>query len=99
VSLKKLLLVISAGWAICVLVTLGVRTLAAAAPITPSEYFAWVFLAGGPAVVAALVIRGSLPNSSMAQVLYDAERADSAALEGIRARLRAIKDDAPRARP
>jgi hypothetical protein len=35
----------------------------------------------------------------MAQVLSDAERADSSALEGIRARLRAIKDDAPRARP
>lgn len=95
-SLRKLLFVISIGWAACVLVMLIIRASFSAVTMSASEYFGWTFLAAGPFVVALLILRGAMASDSMAQVLQNAERSDSTSLEAVRVRLRGVAAPPPR---
>ena len=95
VSLRKLLFVISTGWAACVLVVLIVRVSFSAMTMSPSEYFGWTFLAAGPFVVALLILRGAIAPDSMTQVLQNAERSDTPSLEAVRVRLRGMAAPPP----
>ena len=95
-SLRKLLFVISIGWAACVLVMLIIRASFSAVTMSPSEYFGWTFLAAGPFVVALLILRGALASDSMTQVLHDAERSDGTSLQAVRVRLRGMAPPPPR---
>jgi hypothetical protein len=90
VSLRKLLFVVAIGWAACVLLMLIIRTTFSAVTMSPSEYFAWTFLAAGPFGVAMLIMRGAMVSGSMAQVLQEAERSDSTSIDAVRGRLRGM---------
>lgn len=76
-SLKPILATSAAIWAGLVFVALSARASFSVEPITASEYVAWIFLAGAPAALALMVGR-AMPPQTIAQVLYDAERDDTA---------------------
>jgi hypothetical protein len=94
VSLNKLRIVVSTSWAGCVIVVLALRTILSGAPIAPSEYFAWMFLALGPAVVSLMIVRG-MSSRSVAQVLYDVERTDRTSIDAVQQRLRTMANIPP----
>jgi hypothetical protein len=77
VSLNRGLVTSVATWAGVVLIALSARGSFGAGPITWSEYAAWLFLATAPIVLAVVVGRG-MSTPTIAQVLYDAERDDTA---------------------
>ena len=76
-SLKRGLVTTVAAWAGLVLIALSARVSFGVGPISGSEYAAWLFLAAAPVVLALIVGRGT-PPATIAQVLYDAERDETA---------------------
>jgi hypothetical protein len=91
VSLKRVLAAMPTMWPVLVLLTFGVRAAFGGAPILASEYVAWLFMAGAPAIIALMIVR-SMPSPTVAQVLYDAEQSDTA-VAAVRERLRGFTAD------
>lgn len=70
----RLLTVSIAAWEAVVVASVFVRTTMLSNPFSATEVAAWLLLAAGPIIVATFIVRGA-ESSSIAQVLYNAERA------------------------
>jgi hypothetical protein len=65
------------GWPVAVLLALAIRTVFVTPGLSSPEYIGWIFLGCAPIAIALIMLRGQ-PTESVAQVLYDAERAGDA---------------------
>jgi hypothetical protein len=70
----RLLTVSLAAWEAIIVASIFARTTMSTTTFSATEGAAWLLLAAGPIVVAALTLRGS-QSASIAQVIYDAEHA------------------------
>jgi hypothetical protein len=82
-SLNRLVVIV--GWGSVVLAFLSARAATVAIPFSAAEYGAWLFLTCAPLVIASFIVADPAART-IAQVLYDAERATTAVAWGTSSR-------------
>ena len=76
-SKDRLFLSFLVGWPIAVATALASRAALINSGLSATEYAGWVFLASAPLFTGVIIARGR-SSQSIAQVLYNAERAGDA---------------------